>query len=123
MFVATVVEERKATEQQRAPNRTEEFAVRCMVYPEGDEYIAERIDLDLIAGGKSRREALQSLFDSISSYLQTVQEGDPTGLLPRPSPFSHRIRYRLYALAAAVSKANHRRFLVADYPPGVRVCP
>jgi len=81
----------------------EEVALRCFTYgPRNGRYFAECIDLDLISQGQSVEEAIGKLQEAMFGYLETVYNGKPTGgLVPRLSPFSHRLRYHLRA-------ASHR---------------
>ena len=78
----------------------EDVALRCLVYgPRRGKHFAECIDLDIISQGESREEAIGKLQEAMFAYLQTVFNGRPTkGLVLRPSPLSHRIRYHLRSL-------------------------
>ena len=83
--------------------KLESFTLRCFVYPQKGRYVAECIDLDLMAKADSPTRALDSLKEALFGYLQTVLEGDKEGLLPRRSPLSHRLRYQYYCLLAALT--------------------
>jgi predicted RNase H-like HicB family nuclease len=73
-----------------------------MVFPHNGKYIAECIDLDVAVSRQTPEEAQAELRDAMKGYLETVLAGDPAGLLPRKSPFSHRLRFRLMSLQAAL---------------------
>ena len=85
------------------------------------EFTAECIDLDLMVRAKNPHDAFQSLKEAIIGYLSVVLSGDPQGLIPRPSPLNHRVRYHLYALRAALNiraAFASRNFMVSDWSPG-----
>jgi hypothetical protein len=102
------------------------LVLRCIVFKnKQDEYSAECIDLDLLVYGKTLHDALHSLRDAITGYLEVAFNGDPAGLVPRPAPFWHRARYRFYALRAGFSvgmTGAKRTFLLSDWPPGPSFC-
>ena len=99
------------------------LVLRCIVFPtETGEYTAECIDLDLLVCGKTPYDALHSLRDAIGGYLAVAFNGDVAGLVPRPAPISHRVRYHLYALRAALSAGATRNFLLSDWSPGPTFC-
>jgi hypothetical protein len=81
--------------------------------PSPGVYLAECIDLNIVVRGSSPRDSMEKIKDAIIGYLQVVSEGDEKGLLPRPSPFSHRLRYRWYSLMAALT-SRHRNYQVCD---------
>jgi predicted RNase H-like HicB family nuclease len=74
-----------------------ELRLRCFAYRAGvDRYIAECIDLDILAEGNTREEAIADLQQALHGYFLTVFDGSITeGLIPRPAPLSHRLRYYL----------------------------
>jgi hypothetical protein len=83
------------------------FTLRCIIWRAPDEsFFAECIDLDIAVHGRSQAEAERKMRSAITSYLKVVLSGDPAGLLPRPAPWSHRLRYHLYAALAAVISAR-----------------
>lgn len=102
------------------------LVLRCVVFQNTQtEYTAECIDLDLMVRGKNPYEALRSLRHAIIGYLGVAFAGDPAGLVPRPSPFSHRARYHIFALRAALSIGGvgaKRTFLLCDWAPGPLIC-
>lgn len=99
------------------------LVLRCIVFQnETKAYTAECIDLDLLVYGKTPHGALYSLQEAIVGYLNVASNGDCTGLVPRPSPLSHRARYHLYALRAALSAGAKRNFLLSDWSPGPTPC-
>ena len=84
------------------------IALRCFVRAGGRPrlFIAECIDLDLMVEAPTSDEAVASLYDAITGYLEVVFDGphpDLTGLIPRPSPLSHRLRYHWECLKYAVA--------------------
>jgi len=92
-----------------------------MVYPVSDGFTAECIDLDLIAKAPTAHKAFESLKTAITGYLDVAISGDVEGLIPRPSPRSHRLRYHYYAAMAAILSGK-REFCVTDYPVGPGYC-
>ena len=79
----------------------EELALKSFTYgPHRGKYFAECIDLDLITQGDTVEEAIGKLQEATFGYLETVfaNEGSTKGLVLRPSPLSHRLRYDLRAL-------------------------
>lgn len=78
----------------------EEHPLRCFTYrPRGGPFIAECIDLDLLAQGDTVEEAIGKLQEAMFSYLDVAFADESTkGLVLRPSPLSHRVRYYLHRL-------------------------
>jgi hypothetical protein len=118
--VPAIVEDKQISSKDlRKPLRHKKLVFRCMIYPHsyGDrlEYIAECIDLDIIVRGGDAKKAFESLQSAISGYMQVAVNGDSIGLLPRLSPWTHRAKYHLFALRAALSPGM-RSFLLTDLP-------
>lgn len=79
--------------------------LRCFVYkPRPGLHLAECIDLDIVARGQTNEEAKRKLCDAVTGHVRVALQGDFKGLLPRPSPFSHRLRYHWYGIRAALRK-------------------
>lgn len=109
----TVTQEKEQHKSQVSLPKT---TLRCLVYkPKSNLYIAECVDLDILVRAGTEQEAAKKLVEAIRGYMKVVLEGDITGLVPRPSPFSHRLRYRFYAVLAAFVNA-HRNFRLVDLP-------
>src|ERR1700730_1914017 len=84
-----------------------DLVFRCIVYPnKTDEYTAECIDLDIMVRRATAHAAMHELEEAVTGYLRVAFKGDVEGLVPRPSPPSHRARYQMYALRAALSIAR-----------------
>ena len=80
-------------------------------------YVAECIDLDLIAEGQTVEEAIGGLQEAVSGYVRVALGGDTRGLLPRPSPLSHRIHYycqRLWNKLNRKDSHHQKNFVVAE---------
>ena len=60
--------------------------LRCYTYREGNLYYSECIDLNLIARGSTKDEAVGLLQEEIFTYLDIAIQGDGKGLVPRYSP-------------------------------------
>ena len=81
-------------------------------------YIAECIDLDLLAQADTREEAIGKLQEAMFSYLALAfAEGESTrGLVLRPSPLSHRLRYMAHrffpSLLAKITRSYSRSHFV-----------
>jgi hypothetical protein len=75
----------------------EVLRLRCFTFRCAGGYVAECVDLDISAEGTTEKEAICGLQDAMRGYLAVVFDGqdnaDTRGLILRPSPFSHRIRY------------------------------
>ncbi len=84
--------------------------LRCFCYRASrDRYIAECIDLDILAEGNTREEAIGSLQEAMYGYVATVVDGQSIrGLIPRPSPLSHRIRYYLQLAKDGLKRLSDR---------------
>ena len=124
--MSAIAEEKEISRKEsRKPKLPKEIVLRCVVYPHQAngkiEYTAECIDLDIIVRGSTPRQAFQSLQEAVIGYLQVVQKGDHTGLIPRPSPWPHRAKYHLFALRAAIG-VGVRNFLLIDFSPDPSVC-
>jgi hypothetical protein len=80
---------------------------RCFAYKHSSGgFVAECVDLNLIVKAKTMKKAASSLGDAIEGYLEVVANGDDqTGLIPRPSPLSHRIRYHAIGTKLRVARA------------------
>lgn len=120
--MSTVAERPTNPPDKRAKHMIpEDLVLRCVVFKSAPgEFTAECIDLDLMVHAKNPHDAFQSLKTAVVGYLKVVLEGDPKGLVPRPSPFGHRIRYHFFALRAAltITALATRTFLVSDWSPG-----
>jgi len=81
-------------------------SLRCFFYQaEPNLYVAECVDLDLISEGDSPEKAIRGLQEAMYGYLGVAFDGDTQGLVLRPSPLGHRIRYHWHDL-----KDRLRRF-------------
>lgn len=84
----------------------DQLSFRCMVFPRGNGYIAECIDLNLASFRLTPEQARAHLEESVCSYLELAWEGDPSGLIPRPSPALHKLRYRLLQLKSVFQNVS-----------------
>jgi hypothetical protein len=100
-----------------------DLVMRCVVFQsKAGEYTAECIDLDMLTKAPTAHEALRGLKQAMQGYLLVALDGDLKGLVPRPSPPSHRARYHFFALRAALGLTPKRNFLVSDWSPGPSPC-
>jgi hypothetical protein len=118
--VPAIAEDKQISSKDlRKPLKHNKLVLRCMIYPHSYggrlEYIAECIDLDIIVRGGDAKKAFESLQSAISGYVQVAVKGDSSGLLPRLSPWTHRAKYHLFALRAALDPGV-RSFLLTDLP-------
>ena len=91
------------------------FNLRCVISRSKDgTYRAECIDLDIVAKAASESEAETKLKDAVKGYLTVAFAGDPSGLLPRPSPWLHRARYHLLSALASVLSTAKRSFRIME---------
>ena len=67
--------------------------LRCFVRQVSDCYVAECIDLDISAEAPTRKGAIAGLQDAMDGYLSVALDTNTAGLVLRPSPLTHRIRY------------------------------
>jgi hypothetical protein len=99
------------------------ITLRCYVYRQAPEtWAAECIDLDLMVKDRGADIALHGLRDAMTGYLKTAVEGDMTGLVPRPSPLSHRLRYHWFCLRAAFTPGRHDFRLLDCSPDQLPIC-
>jgi hypothetical protein len=114
--VSTVADEKEVQSvKQRKTTSQQSFVLRCMVYPnKPSEFTAECIDLDIMVRSSSPQKAFHELREAVKGYALVVLSGDTEGLLPRPSPLSHRIHYHFLVLRAALTIGIRRTFLVSD---------
>ena len=104
-------------------NRLKSLTLRCCAYQSSEMWIAECIDLDLIASGKTPEQAIGGLHNAITGYVRTVLDGNSLdGLIPRPSPFSHRLRYHGMCLRAAFAHNRHNFRLLDCSPSQFATC-
>jgi hypothetical protein len=123
--VVSAIAERKTSEPNASAKHfpPKGLVLRCIVFQNDTKaYTAECIDLDLLVYGKTPHEALRSLREQIVSYLEVALTGDRSGLMPRLAPRSHRARYHLYALRAALSAGAKRNFMLSDWSPSSTLC-
>jgi predicted RNase H-like HicB family nuclease len=105
------------------------YVFRCYAYgPEPGLYLAECVDLDIVAQGRTVEEAAEKLTVAIQGYLAVALNGDTKGLVPRRSPISNRLRYRWYRAIAWLERnvgfRQRPQFRWFDFPksavlPGV----
>jgi hypothetical protein len=92
--------------------------LRAFTYRSGRRYIAECIDLDLLAQGDTLEEAIGKLQESMVGYLELAFSGSTNGLVLRPSPLSHKIRYWAHRLKCRfASHASRQKHFVPVAPP------
>ena len=101
--------------------------LRCFFYQGGPGvYVAECVDLDLISEGESPEQAIGRLQEAMSGYLSVVFDGGATaGLMLRPSPLPHRLRYYWHRLLERAAVLRHKHFIPAAAWParGLNRCP
>jgi hypothetical protein len=68
-------------------------SLRCFVRRASDRYVAECIDLDITAEAATIEGAIAGLQDAMDGYLGIVLDTNTSGVVLRPSPVTHRIRY------------------------------
>ena len=91
-----------------------EIHFRSFVYRKNDKYYAECIDLNLISSGSSVDEAIGKLQDAMFGYVSVAMEGNTAGLIPRRSPFSHRLRYHFQRLFSKSGHSGHSPLAMGD---------
>jgi hypothetical protein len=77
--------------------RANSLVVRCMVVPEGDQWVALCLDFDLAAQAATVAEAKERLDAQISDYVTqavTVDRQDAPYLLRRKAPLRYRALFR-----------------------------
>ncbi len=89
--------------------------LRCFSYGKDQAFYAECVDLNLLARGNTRDEAIIRLQEQMFSYIATVFEGDGTkDLIPRRAPLMSFIRYYLAVLGDRLSRRPHPHHTVGD---------
>jgi hypothetical protein len=86
--------------------------LRCFVRRVSDCYVAECIDLDISAEAATLEGAISGLQDAMHGYLGIVLGTNTSGLVLRPAPLTHRIRYYVEytkdVVSALLSKPHGR---------------
>jgi predicted RNA-binding Zn-ribbon protein involved in translation (DUF1610 family) len=94
--------------------------LRCFVRRAHAYYIAECIDLDISAEAETLEGAISGLQDAMDGYMSVVLDTNTSGVIFRPSPLSHRIRYYIeYAkdmVSAIFSRPRARTETVYEVP-------
>ena len=113
----TAVAESKQNRVPKGNPSLRGVTLRCYAYREDSgDWVAECIDLDLIVEARTPDAVVRSLHAAMVGYLKTAEMGDTAGLVPRPSPWTHRLRYRLFCLKATIYFAR-RNFRIIDCSP------
>jgi hypothetical protein len=87
-------------------------AMRAYVYQRGNLFIAECIDLDLLSQGKTEVEAISKLQEAMYGYLDVAFSGESIkGLVPRPSPLSHRFRFYMHRILGILGRSHRSRLV------------
>jgi len=112
--MAVVSPELERSEHART-RRVPPYIFRCHCYSRTPgKWIGECVDLDIIVEAKTPEQAQRELNNAVFGYLKVVFASDDIeGLIPRPSPLSHRILYRLFCLTAALT-SNRASFRISD---------
>jgi predicted RNase H-like HicB family nuclease len=91
----------------------QEHPLHCYVYKASSgKYIAECLDLDLMSQSDDLADAIGKLQEAMFSYLEVAFEGSTEGLVLRPAPWSHWLRYRLFRLKSKIRsglRGTHKR--------------
>lgn len=96
-----------------------ERPLRAFYYQTKQGFIAECIDLDLMTQGKTPEEAIKSLQEAMYGYLKVAFDGESTkGLVLRPSPLSHRIRYHVHRLLSRFGSTRHQHLMLPNEQSG-----
>lgn len=99
------------------------FRLRCYVYHHKSTgmFVAECIDLDLMVKSRKANKAIRELQDAIAGYVKVaVESGLSEELIPRRSPFSHRLHYSFVRLAPRLSFLHEGRTFDCDQPAYTR---
>lgn len=113
--------ERKAQSKRQRVRPT--YTLRSYYYCQKPGlWIGECIDLDIAVQAKTSDEARKELTDAILGYLKVVFSSENIeGLVPRPSPWSHRFLYRFLCLRAALT-SNRESFRISDCSSNQLIC-
>ena len=94
------------------------YNLRSFYYsPSPGEWVADCVDLDLMAQGKTPDEAIGKLQEAVHGYIKVAFDGESVkGLVLRPSPLSHRIRYYMSVTKERLKYAfaRHRHYMPAS---------
>lgn len=81
--------------------KPQDLTVRCMVWPEGGQWVAVCLDFTLAAQGGSRDEARKRLHAQIDAYVReafTVDVKHADALLSRRAPLVDRLGWHFWLL-------------------------
>ena len=92
--------------------------LRAFHYKSGSTYVAECVDLDLISEGSTPASAIERLQQAMVGYLSVAFEGDTKGLVLRPSPVSHWIRYYWHVVKRRILRHDAHVHLLTYEPSG-----
>jgi hypothetical protein len=107
-----------ALEQSRITPARKPLTFRCFVYPKHGLYVAECIDLDLMAKAGEPEVAMRGLHDAVLGHVEVALETGEKPLLYRPAPLPHILHYYWVAILAKILKQwNSRVFLYSPDTP------
>ena len=107
----------------KSDGRDDEHRLRSFYYKRGDGYAAECVDLSLMSLGSTPEDAIGKLQEAMFGYLEVAFDGDPTGLVTRPSPLSRRLHYYCHVTLQRIVhlfEANHME--IASSPQSFVAC-
>jgi len=94
----------------RCPDCGCELRLRAFVYRRHGKYIAECIDLNLLVQAELLGNAVVKLQEEVYGYLKVAFDGTTTkGLVLRPSPLTHRVRYQVDHFFRCLSNRRKRQ--------------
>jgi hypothetical protein len=87
---------------QTLDSRRKQLNLKVVIFKTRHGYVAECLDLDISVREKTERLALRSLTHAVAAHLAVAVQGDMKGLIPRPAPWSHYVRYYGFVLLSKV---------------------
>ena len=69
-----------------------DFTLRVLIYPEGGEFVAHALEMDLLGYGRTEKKAMNELTEMIQAQIQFArQKGNDSAILfPAPQDFFQR---------------------------------
>ncbi|MBI3448451.1 MAG: hypothetical protein HY049_05980 [Acidobacteria bacterium] len=94
---------------------------RIYLWPERNDegqtvWLAECVTFNLVSSRPTYDEVVLAMLNQIAGYLRVAEEGDPAGLVPRPSPVGRCVSLWLRHLVSRILPRNNSPVYKLDRP-------